>query len=130
MRTRLENEGVKVTPALQRGGRVRTSRAATDNNAKTVSAKGAVAKRTGNGTAPNKKYSRTHDGKDDSKLDDISPRKGEAKAMTTTEKAVDMAESVRAEVKTEQPSSSDSNNPGKQSQNHQHFNSNASIELL
>ena len=129
MRTRLENEGVKVTPALQRGGRVRTSHAATDNNVKTVSAKGAVAKRTCSGTASNKKYSRIHDGKDDSKLDEISPRKGKAKALTETEKAVDVAESVRAEIKTDQLSSGDSKNPGKRPQDHQWFDSDPSIEL-
>ena len=115
LRTRLENDGVKVTPALQRGGRVRTSRAATDNNVKTVSAKGAVTKRTGSGTASNKKYSSIHDGKDDSKLDETSPRKGEAKAITATEKAENVSESIRAEIKTEPLSSGDSKNPGKQS---------------
>ena len=113
LRTRLENEGIKVTPALQRGGRIRTSRAKVANNVKTVSAKGAVAKRTGNSTAPNKNYSRADDGKDGIKLEVFSPRKGDLKSMTTADKAVDMTESVRGGIQTERNASDDSKNPGK-----------------
>ena len=113
LRSRLENDGIKVTPALQRGGRIRTSRTTVPNNVKTVSAKGAVAKRTGKSTAPNKNYSRTDDGKDVVKLEEFSPRKGEVKTIATADKAVDMTESVRGGIQTERHPSDDSKNPGK-----------------
>ena len=127
LRTRLENEGVKVTPALQRGGRVRTNRSTASNNVKTVSAKGAVAKRVGNATTSNKKYSRTDDNKDDFKLNDNSSPKGKAKAATKNEKAADNAEPGQAGIKAERHSSDELKNPGKHRPNHQSCNSDPSI---
>ena len=94
LRTRLENAGIKVTPALPRGGRFRTRRTTVANNVKTVSTKGGVAKRTGDITAPSKNHSPTDNNKDDLKLEKFSPRKGEVKTITTANKAVDMTESV------------------------------------
>ena len=113
LRTRLENEGIKVTPV--RGGRTRTNRTTVAKNFKTVSAKGAMAKRTGNSTAPEKSDGRIDDSEDDFQLEEISPRKGEVKILTAAENAVDMTESVRAGIQTEQHSSDDSKNPGKHS---------------
>ena len=108
LRNRLESEGVEVTPALQRGGRVRTHRATVSNNVKTVSAKGAVAKRTGNATASNKNSSRTDDNKDKFKSGDNSSYKTEAKAAVKNEKIGDNPKSGQeAVIKTEQHSSDD-----------------------
>ena len=127
LRTRLENEGYKVTPALQRGGRIRSSRAAAGNNVKTVSAKGAVAKRAGKATASTKKYSRNDDDQAAPMLGDDSPGKVEAKAATKNQKTADNAKPGQAEVKLERYSSDDVKYPGKPPQNHWPFNDDASI---
>ncbi|KAL8784694.1 MAG: hypothetical protein Q9195_008932 [Heterodermia aff. obscurata] len=101
LRNRLADEGVKVTPALQRGGRIRTRRAATDNNVKTVSAKGAVAKRAGKAKPSKSTHSGTNAEKDEIKSGHNSPNKGKAK------ETVDNGKSDQAGIKTEQHSGDD-----------------------
>ena len=112
LRNKLENEGVKVTPALQRGGRIRIGHATAANNVKTVSAKGAVAKRAGNAKALNSKYSRTDDDKNKFKPGCKIPRKDEAKAGDKNEKAADNPKSGEAGLNTEAYSGNNLKNLG------------------
>ena len=86
LRTRLESEGVKVTPPMKRGGRSTSnlpSAKSGNNNTKTVSAKGGVAKRTGNAKAPKKdnRVNEEADNEDVAMQDDPpAPRKAKAEA--------------------------------------------------
>lgn len=86
LRTRLESEGVKVTPPMKRGGRAASNLPSAkpgNNNTKTVSAKGGVAKRTGNAKAQKKSNRVVEEADDDDAVmedDPPAPRKAKAEA--------------------------------------------------
>ena len=85
LRTRLESEGVKVTPPMKRGGRaasnIPAAKLGNNNKTKTVSAKGGVAKRTGNAKAQKKDKSVDEEADyDDVAMEDDPPASRKAKA--------------------------------------------------
>ena len=91
LRTRLESEGVKVTPPMKRGGRAASSIPAAksgnnNNKTKTVSAKGGVAKRTGNAKVQKKSNDVVEEADDDDAvMEDDPPAARKAKAEAKKE---------------------------------------------
>lgn len=91
LRTRLEGEGVPVTPPMKRGGRATSNvpgaKSGNNNKTKTVSAKGGVAKRTGNAKAQKKGHRVNEEADDDDAVEvkDDPPVQRKAKAQAKNE---------------------------------------------